>query len=136
MTDIERQMITIDGVTYTAEDCRTRLRAEFSHQYGEDSFQVQLAGFLQEWFDGSDTLSVHTSGSTGVPKELRVEKERMMNSARMTVDFLGQCFDSPLDFGRGGGHGQGFKRGGIELQQVSLALAPAGKPGKIRGGVK
>lgn len=97
MTDIERQMITIDGVTYTAEDCRTRLRAEFSHQYGEDSFQVQLAGFLQEWFDGSDTLSVHTSGSTGVPKELRVEKERMMNSARMTVDFLGlQAGDTAL----------------------------------------
>lgn len=88
-TDINRQTVTIEGVTYSAEDCRTRLRAKFMQEHGEDSFHVQLAAFLEEWFDGSDTLRVHTSGSTGTPKELWVEKQRMMNSACMTVDFLG-----------------------------------------------
>ena len=34
-------------------------------------------------------MEVKTSGSTGVPKRMRVEKCRMMNSARITCDFLG-----------------------------------------------
>ena len=35
------------------------------------------------------TVLVHTSGSTGTPKPLRVEKQRMMQSAMLTVSFLG-----------------------------------------------
>ena len=34
-------------------------------------------------------MLVHTSGSTGKPKPLMVEKKRMLNSARITCDFLG-----------------------------------------------
>ena len=45
--------------------------------------------FLQQWNDGNDRLLVHTSGSTGLPKPLWVEKARMRASARMTCDFLG-----------------------------------------------
>lgn len=45
--------------------------------------------FIGLWHDGSDTVMVHTSGSTGVPKAMRVEKSRMRASARATCDFLG-----------------------------------------------
>lgn len=45
--------------------------------------------FLQEWNSPSETLLVHTSGSTGKPKPMWVEKQRMLNSARITCDFLG-----------------------------------------------
>ena len=45
--------------------------------------------FLKQWNDGNDCLLVHTSGSTGLPKPLWVEKARMRASARMTCDFLG-----------------------------------------------
>ena len=45
--------------------------------------------FLQEWNNGADRVLVHTSGSTGRPKPLWVEKQRMLNSARITCDFLG-----------------------------------------------
>ena len=89
ITDITQQTITIDGCTYTADDCRERLYEDFCRLHGTDSFHARLAEFLQEWFDLSDTVCVHTSGSTGTPKELRVEKRRMMASAMMTVDFLG-----------------------------------------------
>lgn len=34
-------------------------------------------------------MTVKTSGSTGKPKTMLVEKERMLNSARITCDFLG-----------------------------------------------
>ena len=47
-----------------------------------------LAQFIKEWNNGSDKLPVHTSGSTGNPKLLWVEKRRMEASARMTCDFL------------------------------------------------
>jgi O-succinylbenzoic acid--CoA ligase len=45
--------------------------------------------FIGQWNDASDTVEVQTSGSTGVPKVLRVEKNRMLASARVTCDFLG-----------------------------------------------
>ncbi len=48
-----------------------------------------LEEFLNEWHNDSPTLLVHTSGSTGKPKPMWVEKEKMLNSARVTCDFLG-----------------------------------------------
>lgn len=50
---------------------------------------TDLLKFYEEWNNGQDLLLVHTSGSTGVPKPLWVEKRRMLNSARITCDFLG-----------------------------------------------
>ena len=50
---------------------------------------MDLQQFLTEWHNDSPTLLVHTSGSTGEPKPMWVEKRRMESSARMTCDFLG-----------------------------------------------
>ena len=50
---------------------------------------MTLNEFLAEWHDDSPWLTVHTSGSTGVPKLMRVEKARMRQSALMTLSFLG-----------------------------------------------
>lgn len=50
---------------------------------------MTLKEFLDEWNDGRPTLLVHTSGSTGEPKPMWVEKTKMLNSARITCDFLG-----------------------------------------------
>lgn len=52
-----------------------------------------LEEFLTEWSNSSDKMLVHTSGSTGKPKAMWVEKTRMMNSARITCDFLGLTKD-------------------------------------------
>lgn len=45
--------------------------------------------FLAEWNNSDTKILVHTSGSTGKPKPMWVEKKRMLNSARITCDFLG-----------------------------------------------
>ena len=45
--------------------------------------------FLEEWNNESEYVEVKTSGSTGEPKRMMVEKRRMLNSARITCDFLG-----------------------------------------------
>ena len=45
--------------------------------------------FVDEWNNDSAYVEVKTSGSTGEPKRMLVEKRRMLNSARITCDFLG-----------------------------------------------
>ena len=48
-----------------------------------------IEDFLAEWHNDSPYVRVQTSGSTGVPKQMLVEKRRMLASARITCDFLG-----------------------------------------------
>ena len=50
---------------------------------------MSLEEFLSEWNTDSPFIEVKTSGSTGAPKPMLVEKQRMLNSARITCDFLG-----------------------------------------------
>ncbi len=50
---------------------------------------MSLDEFLLEWRSDSPYVEVKTSGSTGEPKRMMVEKRRMMNSAKITCDFLG-----------------------------------------------
>ena len=48
-----------------------------------------LEEFIRVWENDCPTVTVRTSGSTGVPKEMAVEKARMAASAEVTCDFLG-----------------------------------------------
>ena len=50
---------------------------------------MSLEEFLAEWHNDSPYVCVHTSGSTGNPKPLLVEKHRMEASAHITCNFLG-----------------------------------------------
>ena len=50
---------------------------------------ITLEEFLSEWRSDSPYVEVKTSGSTGEPKRMLVEKQRMRASARITCDFLG-----------------------------------------------
>lgn len=52
------------------------------------AFDKQVLAFLDEWNGPAKTVSVKTSGSTGIPKIFEVEKDRMKNSAEMTCEFL------------------------------------------------
>ncbi len=50
---------------------------------------MTVSEFLEDWSSASEKLLVHTSGSTGQPKPMWVEKCQMEASARITCDFLG-----------------------------------------------
>ena len=52
-------------------------------------FEFKIKNFLEEWFSKGETVKVQTSGSTGRPKIFDIEKNKMMNSATMTCNFLG-----------------------------------------------
>lgn len=95
------QTITVEGKIYTPTD--------FIDVQGEAPAAVTtlpppLLLFLQEWFSPSPSLRLHTSGSTGTPKEIVVLKSKMMQSARITCDYLGlkqgdkALLCLPLDF--------------------------------------
>ncbi|MDP6922973.1 MAG: AMP-binding protein [Lutibacter sp.] len=49
----------------------------------------EAAIFLTDWFDDKDYVLVQTSGSTGSPKQIRLTKQHMRNSAQATADFFG-----------------------------------------------
>lgn len=51
--------------------------------------QQQVADFIASFQDSDAYIEVQTSGSTGVPKRMLVEKSRMLASARRTNDVLG-----------------------------------------------
>lgn len=53
--------------------------------------------FISEWNNEAQTIHVQTSGSTGAPKKMNVRRDRMIESAKMTCDFLGlQSGDTAL----------------------------------------
>lgn len=56
----------------------------------------QWRGFVNEWNNDEDYVTAHTSGSTGVPKEIRLLKSDMMSSACATNRRFGITRDSRL----------------------------------------
>lgn len=44
--------------------------------------------FITEWNSPTSSISVKTSGSTGAPKSIKIQKKFMISSAKMTGDFL------------------------------------------------
>ena len=89
-----------------------------------------LEEFLAEWHNDSPTLLVHTSGSTGQPKPMLVEKRRMEASARQTCRFLGlkegdtALLCMPLDYIAGKMMVVRALTCGLRL----LSVAPSGHP--------
>ena len=61
---------------------------EINNLHSKNDFEKKVIFFLKEWFSDSKTVKVQTSGSTGIPKVIEVEKEKMLNSAKMTCNFL------------------------------------------------
>jgi len=66
------------------------LSKPFRHpQTTSNEFETKVLDFIKEWFSDSETVQIQSSGSTGIPKVFDVKKSKMLNSARMTCDFLG-----------------------------------------------
>jgi O-succinylbenzoic acid--CoA ligase len=61
---------------------------EINNLHPATDFEEKVIFFLKEWFSDSETVKVQTSGSTGVPKIIEIDKQKMVNSAEMTCNFL------------------------------------------------
>lgn len=54
----------------------------------EDSYLNDIGFFLENWFSESSYIIVQTSGSTGDPKKIKLDKVQMTNSALATGEFF------------------------------------------------
>jgi O-succinylbenzoic acid--CoA ligase len=52
--------------------------------------------FIVEWLTPQETIKLKTSGSTGTPKIIKVRKEQMVESAKMTCNYFHLTKDSNL----------------------------------------
>jgi len=100
---------------------------------------MTLQDFLEEWHNPSPYVRVQTSGSTGDPKPMLVEKRRMLNSARITCNFLGlRPGDSallclPLDYIAGKMMVVRAIERGLRLTAVPPSGHPFGSQGQALG---
>src|SRR5690606_28561220 len=53
-----------------------------------EEFEKSVGDFLLDWFDHRDHLELTTSGTTGAPKTIRINKQAMVNSAVATGKFF------------------------------------------------
>lgn len=83
--DRQKQRLLLEGKEYTPGDIHG-LVAEGEGNHPSAIWDLYL--FLNEWFNDDPVITVHTSGSTGAPKELLVRKDQMIQSARLTCEFL------------------------------------------------
>ena len=76
----------LNGYTFTKDDL---IRGGYSFIKEGSEHEKQLGLFILDWFDERTYLEINTSGSTGIPKIIRVDKQAMVNSALATGDFFG-----------------------------------------------
>lgn len=68
----------LNGCKLTKEDLYI---VAYSYIKEGDEFEKPVGQFLLDWLDESSDIEMHTSGSTGIPKLIRVSKQSMVNSA-------------------------------------------------------
>lgn len=54
----------------------------------EFPWQESILSFFKDWQSTDDFILTQTSGSTGIPKEIKLPKKAMRQSAKMTIDFF------------------------------------------------
>ena len=63
-------------------------RVAYSFIKEGDDYEKSVGDFILDWFDQKPYLELNTSGTTGTPKNIRIEKQAMVNSALATGDFF------------------------------------------------
>jgi len=78
--------LTINGIHYSQEQllayCAEQLKTN------SNKWECDVYAFILEWLNSCNTIIAHTSGSTGTPKQIKLSKQKMLASARMTGEFF------------------------------------------------
>lgn len=74
------QNIILDGRNFEAE--------ELQNKTSPVSWENDIYGFIREWLDESSTIKVQTSGTTGTPKTILLQKGKMVASALKTGEYF------------------------------------------------
>ncbi len=89
MTNISNKSVhnkfKLNGYHLTKDDL---CRVAYSFIKEGEEFEKPVGAFLLDWFNDNSYLEMSTSGTTGVPKIIKIEKQAMINSAIATGDFF------------------------------------------------
>ncbi|KIQ24949.1 O-succinylbenzoic acid--CoA ligase [Flavobacterium sp. MEB061] len=75
----------INGYHLTADELR---RVGYDYIKEGDANDRAIGEFLLDWFDDKDYIEMRTSGTTGLPKVVKLQKQAMIQSALATGDFF------------------------------------------------
>ena len=75
----------MNGFHFDKEDM---LRVAYSFIKEGEDFEKHVGEFFLDWFDDNDFMNLQTSGTTGTPKIIKIEKQAMVNSALATGDYF------------------------------------------------
>jgi len=75
----------LNKVHYTISDLK---KVAYNYIKEEEPYEGLVGDFLLDWVKPTGTLEVKTSGSTGIPKKIKIKKEHMINSALATGKFF------------------------------------------------
>ncbi|MEO5649983.1 MAG: AMP-binding protein [Ginsengibacter sp.] len=75
--------LTLNGTFLKGEEI-----AAFCKEQNKEIF-TQIAAFINVWLQPDPYISIKTSGSTGIPKTISVEKNKMLFSASHTAQYFG-----------------------------------------------
>ena len=75
----------LNGFHLTADDL---CRVAYSFIKEGDAFEKHIGMFILDWFDNKPYVQMQTSGTTGTPKTIRVQKQAMVNSAIATGEYF------------------------------------------------
>ncbi|MDO7171295.1 AMP-binding protein [Mariniflexile sp. AS56] len=75
----------INGLHYSYIDL---LQFAYYFVKNGETYQQEIGIFLLDWLNANDFVEVKTSGSTGIPKPIRIKKDAMVHSALATGEFF------------------------------------------------
>jgi len=75
----------LNGISYSSHELK-----QLAYDLVKEGsiFEKSIGNFLSDWLDEKPTLEVKTSGSTGIPKNILLQKHRMVNSALATGEYF------------------------------------------------
>ncbi len=76
----------LNGKAFPTVEALTK-QAAYLINKGTDE-EVSIGKFISEWLNDTDVIRVKTSGSTGVPKNISLQKKHVFNSAEATVNYF------------------------------------------------
>jgi o-succinylbenzoate---CoA ligase len=85
MKPILPDTLQLNGKVYSKQDIAGVSQASIA---SSSRLIREVMLFLESWFDESDMVALKTSGSTGVPKIIYAEKQKLVNSARITIEYF------------------------------------------------
>lgn len=79
------QSFKLNGYVYTNEELKM---AAYGFKKNGELYEQEIGSFLIDWLSELPYMELQTSGSTGIPKKIKVFKAQMVNSALATGTFF------------------------------------------------